>query len=96
MMAALEIGQTGQAMITIAVVLAMFVLFLRETYPTEVVAMTGAGVLLGLGVLPYDQALTVLSACAARKLSRANTRTANAIFTNLLTVNGPTPTCMRC
>ncbi|MDU8927375.1 SLC13 family permease [Alisedimentitalea sp. MJ-SS2] len=60
-MAALEIGQTGQAMITIAVVLAMFVLFLRETYPTEVVAMTGAAVLLALGVLPYDQALTVLS-----------------------------------
>ena len=61
MMAALEIGQTGQAMITIAVVLAMFVLFLRETYPTEVVAMTGAAVLLALGVLPYEQALTVLS-----------------------------------
>ena len=56
-----EFSQTGQALITLAVVAAMFVLFLREVYPTEVVAMTGVAVLLILGVLPYDSALEVLS-----------------------------------
>ncbi|MFK7939457.1 MAG: SLC13 family permease [Roseovarius sp.] len=39
----------------------MFVLFIREVYPTEVVAMSGAALLLALGVLPYDDALNVLS-----------------------------------
>ncbi|MGB2409080.1 MAG: SLC13 family permease, partial [Paracoccaceae bacterium] len=39
----------------------MFVLFFRETYPTEVVAIAGVSVLLISGVLPYDRALTVLS-----------------------------------
>ena len=61
MMSAFDIGQTGQALITLGVVAAMFVLFLRETYPTEVVAIAGAAVLLALGVLPYEQALGVLS-----------------------------------
>ncbi|MEZ5715215.1 MAG: SLC13 family permease [Paracoccaceae bacterium] len=56
-----EIGQTGQALVTLGVVAAMFVLFLREVYPTEVVAIAGAAVLLALGVLPYDDALSVLS-----------------------------------
>jgi di/tricarboxylate transporter len=56
-----EFSQTGQALITLGVVVAMFILFLREVYPTEVVAMTGTAVLLALGVLPYDRALEVLS-----------------------------------
>ncbi len=56
-----EISQNGQAMITLLVVLGMFVLFIREVYPTEVVAMSGAALLLGMGVLPYDDALNVLS-----------------------------------
>nr|WP_268821574.1 SLC13 family permease [Octadecabacter dasysiphoniae] len=46
---------------TLTVVAIMFVLFLRETYPTEVVALTGVSLLLASGVLPYDQALSVLS-----------------------------------
>ncbi|SMC74127.1 Di-and tricarboxylate transporter [Primorskyibacter flagellatus] len=48
-------------MFALAVVAAMFVLFLRETYPTEVVAIAGASVMLATGVLPYDDALAVLS-----------------------------------
>ena len=32
----------------------MFVLFLRETYPTEVVAIGGVALMLVMGVLPYD------------------------------------------
>ncbi|WP_366872456.1 SLC13 family permease [uncultured Roseobacter sp.] len=39
----------------------MFVMFMRESYPTEVVAIAGAAVMLTLGVLPYDDALAVLS-----------------------------------
>jgi di/tricarboxylate transporter len=39
----------------------MFVLFVRESYTTEVVAITGVAFLLILGVLPYENALTVLS-----------------------------------
>ncbi len=48
-------------MFALAVVAAMFVLFLRETYPTEVVAIAGASVMLATGILPYDDALAVLS-----------------------------------
>ncbi|MEM6618028.1 MAG: SLC13 family permease [Pseudomonadota bacterium] len=47
--------------LAIAVVAAMFVLFVRETYPTEVVAIGGAGVLMVSGVLPYADALGVFS-----------------------------------
>ncbi|WP_273524527.1 SLC13 family permease [Rhodosalinus sediminis] len=39
----------------------MFALFVREVYPTEVVAIGGVAVLLATGVLPYDAALDVLS-----------------------------------
>ncbi len=57
----LQIPREGEALIALGVVLAMFVLFIRETYPTEVTAMAGAALLLGLGILPYDAALEVLS-----------------------------------
>ncbi|KZY41507.1 dATP pyrophosphohydrolase [Roseovarius sp. HI0049] len=57
----LELSQTGQALVTLGVVAVMFVLFIREIYPTEVVAISGAAVLLALGLLPYDAALAVLS-----------------------------------
>lgn len=49
------------AVLTLVVVGMMFVLFLREAFPTEVVAIAGAALLLALGVLPYDDALEVLS-----------------------------------
>ncbi len=57
----MSISQSGQATISLIIVLVMFVLFIRETYPTEVVAMSGAAAMLALGVLPYDAALDVLS-----------------------------------
>jgi di/tricarboxylate transporter len=50
-----------QSVLTLAVVGAMFVLFIRETYPTEVVAIAGVAVLLAAGLLPYEAALGVLS-----------------------------------
>ncbi len=57
----IELGQTGQAFLALATVAAMFVLFLREVYPTEVVAIGGSAFLIATGVLPYDAALAVLS-----------------------------------
>jgi len=54
-------SQTGQAVVTLAVVGVMFIMFLREILPTEVVAIAGAATLLALGILPYDAALNVLS-----------------------------------
>ncbi|MEL7176647.1 MAG: SLC13 family permease [Pseudomonadota bacterium] len=55
------LGSTGGAIATLGVVAVMFVLFLRETYPTEVVAIGGVALMLVMGVLPYEKALTVLS-----------------------------------
>lgn len=57
----LELSQTAQAFSALAVVAVMFVLFMREIYPTEVVAIAGAAVLLALGLLPYEEALHVLA-----------------------------------
>ncbi|MBM1634048.1 SLC13 family permease [Sulfitobacter mediterraneus] len=56
-----SLSQTGSAVLTLAVVVIMFILFLRETLPTEVVALTGAASLLAMGVLPYEDARAVLS-----------------------------------
>ncbi|MGR3662826.1 MAG: SLC13 family permease [Paracoccaceae bacterium] len=57
----LGISATGEAFLTLAVVVVMFTLFVRETYPAEVVAITGAALMLSLGLLPYESALEVLS-----------------------------------
>lgn len=53
--------QTQQAIITLMTVAVMFGLFVKEVFPTEVVGIAGVSVLLILGVLPYEGALTVLS-----------------------------------
>ncbi len=55
------VSPTGVALLTLAVVAAMFVMFVRERYPAEVIAIAGASVMLVLGILPYDAALEVLS-----------------------------------
>ncbi|MCZ4351074.1 SLC13 family permease [Roseovarius aestuarii] len=60
-MAYFDLSQTAQALLSLLVVAGMFVLFVRENYPTEVVAMGGAALMLALGLLPYDAALEVLS-----------------------------------
>ncbi|SLN41883.1 Citrate transporter [Roseovarius gaetbuli] len=57
----LGLSQTGQAVLALAVVATMFVLFVRETYPTEVVAIAGVAALLAFGILPYQSALMVFS-----------------------------------
>lgn len=57
----ISLTQTQSAILTLVVVLVMFLMFLREVYPTEVVAMVGMSILLVSGVLPYDDAVAVLS-----------------------------------
>ena len=56
-----ELSQFSQAMLSLTVVVVMFILFLRETLPTEVVALAGAASLLAMGLLPYEDARIVLS-----------------------------------
>lgn len=56
-----ELTQTQSAVLTMVVVVVMFLMFLREVFPTEVVAMVGVSVLLVSGVLPYEDAVAALS-----------------------------------
>ncbi|MBF9049163.1 SLC13 family permease [Roseobacter sp. HKCCD9010] len=57
----LTLSAEAQAIATLAVVGLMFVMFIRERYPTEVVALAGVSLLLVTGLLPYQNALAVLS-----------------------------------
>jgi di/tricarboxylate transporter len=56
-----HLSQSTQAILALLVVLGMFVLFIKEVFPTEVVAIFGVGFMLVFGLLPYDAALSVLS-----------------------------------
>ena len=57
----LGLGPNMEAALALGIVAAMFVAFLRETLPTEVVALCGATSMLVLGLLPYEEARAVLS-----------------------------------
>ena len=57
----LTLNDHSQALFALGVVAVMFLLFLRESFPTEVVAIFGVALLLISGVLPYDAALAVLA-----------------------------------
>lgn len=50
-----------EAILALIIVIGMFVLFMRETYPTEVVGIMGAALMMALGILPYQGALDILS-----------------------------------
>jgi di/tricarboxylate transporter len=56
-----DFSRNMEAFIALGVVAAMFALFLRESFPTEVVAIAGVAVLLLTGVLPYEAGLAVLA-----------------------------------
>ncbi|MEP1963555.1 SLC13 family permease [Tateyamaria sp.] len=47
--------------LALLLVAVMFIMFVRETYSTEVVAITGTALMLATGILPYADALAVLS-----------------------------------
>ncbi len=57
----IELGETTQAVIGLLIVLGMFISFMREVYPVEVTAIGGAVLMLVLGILPQDAALTAFS-----------------------------------
>ncbi|MHA6262799.1 SLC13 family permease [Arenibacterium sp. CAU 1754] len=57
----LNLSDTGSAVLSLLIVATMFALFLREVFPTEVVAIAGVAVMLVTGVLPYEAALPVLA-----------------------------------
>jgi di/tricarboxylate transporter len=60
-MIGLDLPQTTQAFLALAILAGMFVMFLRETYAVEVVAIGGAMLMLVLGILPMSGVPGVLS-----------------------------------
>ena len=54
-------SDTTSALIALAILAGMFVMFVRETYPVEVTAMAGAALMLLLGILPVGDAVAVLA-----------------------------------
>ncbi|MGR3364514.1 MAG: SLC13 family permease [Maritimibacter harenae] len=56
-----QLPQGAEPVVALIVVGVMFLLFLREIFPTEVVAIGGVAVMLITGILPYPDALAVLS-----------------------------------
>ncbi len=57
----LDLTADGQAFAAMAIVLGMFILFVREVFPVEVTALTGAALMLALGILPQAQAMDVFA-----------------------------------
>jgi len=57
----LDLSQSAEAFIALAILLAMLVMFVRETFPVEVVAIGGAALMLLTGILPHDDVQAVLS-----------------------------------
>ena len=53
--------QTNSAWITLGVIALMFIMFLKEIYSTEIVALIGVSALLISGILPYEIAVMVFS-----------------------------------
>ncbi|NDV00697.1 SLC13 family permease [Pseudoroseicyclus tamaricis] len=60
-MIGVEFGPMEEAVLAIAIMLAMFVAFVSEKYPIEVVALTGAMALIVLGILDPVQAFDVFA-----------------------------------
>ena len=60
-MIGLDLSQGAQAVIALLILCGMFVMFLRETYAVEVVAIGGATLMLILGILPMESVGSVLS-----------------------------------
>ncbi len=57
----LGLTETHQALLALAIVAGMFVMFVREVFPVEVTALAGAVAMLVLGIIPKEQALAVFS-----------------------------------
>ncbi|MCC6864219.1 MAG: SLC13 family permease, partial [Rhodobacteraceae bacterium] len=59
-----EIAASLQPLVALAILVVMFTLFVRETYPVEVTAIGGAATMLVLGILPIKDSIAVLSNAA--------------------------------
>lgn len=60
----LEVAAEWQPFVALCILVVMFTLFVRETYPVEVTAMGGAAVMVISGILPVKEATSVLSNAA--------------------------------
>lgn len=57
----IELASTTQAIVALLIVVGMFIAFMREVYPVEVTAIGGAVMMLLLGILPKEMALSAFS-----------------------------------
>ena len=60
-MLGLDLSQTTQGIVALLILVAMLVLFIRETYPVEVVAIGASVLMLLLGILPMKDVAGVMS-----------------------------------
>ncbi|MGV8986540.1 MAG: SLC13 family permease [Cypionkella sp.] len=60
-MIGLDLSQSTEAVVALLILAGMLVMFVRETYPVEVVALGGAVLMLVLGILPTSAVSEVLS-----------------------------------
>jgi di/tricarboxylate transporter len=60
----IALSATAEPIVAMLIVLAMFVAFVREAYPVEVVALSGAALMLFLGIAPQEDAIKVFSNAA--------------------------------
>jgi di/tricarboxylate transporter len=60
----IELSADAQPIVAMLILLAMLILFVRETYPVEVTAIGGAALMLILGILPQDALVKSLSNAA--------------------------------
>ena len=56
-----ELAQNTQAIVALLILVGMLVMFLRETWPVEVVAIGAAGLMLVIGLIPFKDVGGVLS-----------------------------------
>lgn len=57
----IALSGTPAALVALGILAAMLVMFVRETYPVEVVALAGAALMIVFGLLPQADALKLLS-----------------------------------
>jgi di/tricarboxylate transporter len=57
----IAIAQDWQPIVALVILVVMFTLFVRETFPVEVTAIASAAAMLVLGILPVADGITVLS-----------------------------------
>jgi len=60
-MIGLDLSPSAEVYLALAIMVGMFVLFLRETFPVEVTAIGAAALMIVLGILPVNEAVDVLS-----------------------------------